>query len=259
MYPLELLRGAWLIFRMHLGTVVGSRRTLAALVLAAAPVVITALASNFGPDDISGETFFVNIGLILALGFSVPLLSVSLGVGVVASEAEGRTITYPFTRPIPRASLFLGRWLASLTLLAFLVGGCVLGMAMAANLRSPVPERDVSQFLVACLSGVTVYSLGSAVIGTLFKRGLVIALGYAFAVEVLLSIVPGSGRKLTLQHYLRSIFLEGRDGFFGIDENIATRYLIPADDAMFRLQVTAGVLLVLGAVTVTRKQFVLSS
>ena len=78
MYPLELLRGTWLIYRMHLGTVVGSRRTLAALVLAAAPVVITALASNFGPDEVTGEMFFVNIGLILAMGFSVPLLSVSL-------------------------------------------------------------------------------------------------------------------------------------------------------------------------------------
>lgn len=259
MYPLELLRGAWLIYRMHLGTVVGSRRTIVALVLAAVPVVIAALAAHFGPDEIEGETFFVNIGLVLALGFSVPLLSVSLGVGVVASEAEGRTITYPFTRPIPRASLFLGRWLASLTLLAFLVGSCVLGMAMAANVRSTVPEEYVFQCLVACLMGVTVYSLGSAVIGTLFKRGLVIALGYAFAIEVLLSILPGSGRKLTLQHYLRSIFLDGREGRFGIDENIATTLLIPADDAMVRLWVTAGVLLVLGAYTVTRKQFVLSS
>ena len=46
-----------------------------------------------------------------------------------------------------------------------------------------------------------------------------------------------------------------RDGLF---ESLEP-YLIPADDAMFRLQVTAGVLLVLGAVTVTRKQFVLSS
>lgn len=259
MYPFELLRGTWLLYRMHLGTIVGSRRTLAALVMAAAPVVITALAANFGPDDVSGETFFLNIGLILAMGFSVPLLSVSLGVGVVASEAEGRTITYPFTRPVPRASLFLGRWLASLTLLAFLVGGCVLGMAVAAGLRSPVPDSDVSQFLTACLMGVTVYSLGSAVIGTLFKRGLVIALGYAFAIEVVLSLVPGSGRKLTLQHYLRSIFLEGRDGYFGIDEAISTQLLIPAPDAMFRLWVTGGVLLLLGAVTVTRKQFVLSS
>ena len=130
---------------------------------------------------------------------------------------------------------------------------------MAANLRSPVPDGDVSRFLVASLMGVTVYSLGSAVIGTLFKRGLVIALGYAFAIEVLLSIVPGSGRKLTLQHYLRSIFLEGRDGFFGIDENIATRFLMPADDAMFRLCLVAGVLIVIGTVTVSRKQFVLSS
>ena len=78
-----------------------------------------------------------------------------------------------------------------------------------------------------------------------------IALGYAFAIEVLLSIVPGSGRKLTLQHYLRSIFLEGRDGFFGIDENIATRFLMPADDAMFRLCLIAGVLVVIGTVTVS--------
>lgn len=259
LYPLEFLRGTLLLYRMHMGTIFGSRRTLAALVLAAAPVVIMALASNFGPDEVTGEQFFTNIGLLLAMGFCVPLLSVSMGVGVIASEAEGRTITYPFTRPVPRASLFMGRWLASLTLLVVLTAGTVLGMAMGASLRSSVESATVQQFLTSCLVGVTIYSLGAAVIGTLFKRGLVIALGYAFAVEMVLSIVPGSGRKLTIQHYLRSIFLDGKEGSFGIDGAIVAKLLMPGDEALMRLTVTAAILLVLGMYSVTRKQFVLSS
>ena len=76
-----------------------------------------------------------------------------------------------------------------------------------------------------------------AVIGILFKRGLVVALGYAFAIEVMLANFPGSASKLTVQSYLRAILLEGRTGRFGIDVEVIagcvhiTATLVPELDA----------------------------
>lgn len=259
LYPLELLRGAWLLYRMHLGTILGSRRTLAAVVLAAAPAVITVLAAIFGPGHVHGDEIFLEIGMVLMMGFAVPLLGVAMGVGVVASEAEGRTITYPFTRPMPRASLFLGRWLASLTVLLALVAAAVLVMALGAEQKAPGPlPGDPTKLLKACLVGVTLYSLGAAVIGVLFKRGLVVAIGYAFAIEMLLANLPGSVSKVTIQSYLRAILLEGRVGTFGIDMQVNTETLLAPEDALVRLGITAAILLLVGMRSVTRKQFVLT-
>jgi ABC-type transport system involved in multi-copper enzyme maturation permease subunit len=259
-YPFALVRATWLLFRMHLGTIFGSRRTLAGIALALIPPVLGLLAANLAPLSVSSSEIFSRLGFVLLLSFVVPMLGVSLGVGVVADEAEGRTITYPFTRPIPRPALFLGRWLATLVCVLGLVAGSTLLLAVGASFREAIPPTDIiGQLMVAALVGVAVYSLGAAVIGVLFKRGLIVALGYAFAIEVLLASLPGSSQKMTLQYYLRSIFLDG--GIEGFDPGgfLDPETMADPRSSLIRIAVVAAFLLVLGVWSITRKQFVLSS
>ncbi len=267
---LALPRATFLIYRLHIGMILGSRRSLAAIGLAAIPPVLAFLAANFAPHKSTELSIFLLIGTFVLIQFVVPMLSVAMGVGVVADEAESRTITFPFTRPIPRASLFLGRWLAALTAILTLiaVSGLLTALAVRVKDRGELPPPEFIEALItAALIGGVVYSLGSAVIGVLAKRGLIFALGYVFAVEALLANVPGSSQSLTIQYHLRSMTFnkdaplfadEGSDlGQFLEEAGISS--LLTPDVAMSKLIVVAGVLLIFGCIAVTRKQFVLAS
>ena len=93
----------------------------------------------------------------------------------------------------------------------------------------------------------------------LFKRGLVIALGYVFAVEVLLSLVPGSSQKLTVQYHLRSMFIDRDEPIWMVVEEMRLAEFLDPVEAMTKMLIVSGVLVVVGCLAVTRKQFVLSA
>ena len=51
---------------------------------------------------------------MLFLRFIVPVLGVFYGTALMADEVEDKTITYLFTRPIPRGAVLVGKFLAYL-------------------------------------------------------------------------------------------------------------------------------------------------
>ncbi|QDV07544.1 ABC-2 family transporter protein [Planctomycetes bacterium Poly30] len=259
---LALPRATFLIYRLHIGMILGSRRSLAAIGLAVVPPLLAFLASNFAPDNRGATMIYLIVGTFVLIQFVVPMLSVAMGVGVVADEAESRTITFPFTRPIPRASLFLGRWLAAVTAILTLIAasGVLSALAVRVGDRGAPPSNEVIEKLVfAAMVGGVVYSLGSAVIGVLAKRGLIFALGYVFAVEALLANVPGSSQKLTVQYHLRSMFVDQEGKLWKSLEEVFPISLLDPDVAFTKMMIASAVLLVFGCIAVTRKQFVLAS
>ena len=261
-----LVRATALIYSMHFKTVFGSKRVLAAMVLAAMPPVLGGLGARLSPETVEGvvmdgEAIFASMGILLFLGFVVPMLSVSVAVGAVADEVETRTITFPFTRPIPRASLFLGRWLAALTLIFLLVTASAVLLWFMTSRRGSGPSLELFlAILQAALVGSFIYSIGAAVIGTEFKRGLVIALAYAFAFELLVANTPGSSRALTVQYHLRAMVAEPvARAIPGTDWLFSTERIISSGAALTKMLVISGLLLSYGCWRVGRKQFVLSS
>ena len=89
---------------------------------------------------------FLYPSFFLVLQLMVPLAAVIAGSAVVSEELEDRTITYLLTRPIPRASILLGRWLATLTILLALVAASVwgLGSVVEHKARSFVPAEPTT-------------------------------------------------------------------------------------------------------------------
>src|SRR5207245_1126242 len=51
---------------------------------------------------------------VLFLRFIIPALGVFYGTSLIADEVDDKTITYLFTRPISRASIVMGKFLAYL-------------------------------------------------------------------------------------------------------------------------------------------------
>ena len=69
----------------------------------------------------SGAALFGMMIWLLYIRFIVPVLGVFYGTALIADEVEDKTITYLFTRPIPRVAVLVGKYLAYLVCTVLLV------------------------------------------------------------------------------------------------------------------------------------------
>lgn len=276
------LTTTWLMFRMHLGSVLRSKRMLICLLLAAGPPLIAWFpAAREDAREVVGI-----LGMMMSLQVIAPLIGLIAGSAVVTEEVENRTITYVFTRPVHRSSLFLGRWFATLVMTSTLLGpsswavtavatteraadatGRVEWVHSAEERRAvpidrTLPEGMVQRYVWAAVLAGAVYSLLTAALGVFVRRSMIVGLGYAFAVEVLLANVPGGSQKFSVQYYLRGILTnlaEVENAWWREFEPIQrTVFLSPAESSTRLLVV---ILLAVGLSTwwITRRQFVLTS
>src|SRR5918994_7810389 len=109
-----------------------SRRSIFLSLVVGAPILlafgIRALAApgRFGLPSlngtpVAGPALFGMIVWLVYVRFILPVLGVFYGTALIADEVEDQTITYLFTRPIPRSAVFLGKYLAYLASTVLLV------------------------------------------------------------------------------------------------------------------------------------------
>lgn len=203
-----LVRGSWLLARASLPRMVLSRRFVVCALLAAVPVLVAFLAarlsSRVGPGELA-----THVTWMLLLQIVVPLTSLVAGVSVVAEEIEDRTISYVFTRPIPRAALLFGRLAAAIAwIVPLLVAAAWLVLEASESARGkgePLDPSTHARLFAAVATGAVVYTSVFAAAGALLRHPMIVGLAYAFAVEGFLANLPGKNQMLALQHYLRSL------------------------------------------------------
>lgn len=216
----------------------GRRFVGAALLVGLAPL-LAALVRNPAPEILA------RIVLHLHIAFLLPLLAVSFGSGLLHEEAEEGTLTYLFTAPVPRASVLLGKWAAALACgwgLSTLSLGATL-LLSAADLAA-LPGFARAAFL-AVLLGIPAYLGLFTLLGTLFRRGYIAGLIYCFGFELVLWVVPGAMKRLSLGYFLRSL-LDPHLPEKNVFEGYFTGF--PADPPAVCIPVLAGLaVLLLGA------------
>ena len=186
-----------------------SRRRLAFL-LYALPVCLaigvvalhaTGIVTTLGSDALTGLVGAVYLQILLVI---VPLV---FGTGLVAQEAEARTLVYLLVRPLSRGSLlvgkFLGAWIAAtLMLCASVLCAAVLLLAIDGFADAgPWVERLVRVFGVVAL-GTLAYGALFTFVGLVFARPALVGLAVAFGWETAIPFLPGSLRLLTVRHHL---------------------------------------------------------
>jgi ABC-type transport system involved in multi-copper enzyme maturation permease subunit len=260
---IAFFRATMLIARAHLARLLTSKRALFCLLLALLPAAVAfAVASatrRQGPSVVAAH-----MGWMLELQTILPLVALIAGSAVVAEEIEDRTITYLFTRPIPRAALLYGRYLSTIV---FLLGTFALGtfLLLAAAARAtgsrggPIVPEISEPLYVAALIGVMVYAALFAALGAFFKHPMVIGLGYAFAIEGFLANLPGKNQALTIQYYLRSIIAERGSDAFNKITGFRTTEFESATRALVVLAIVLVLALVLGAWRINRRQIELTA
>jgi ABC-2 type transport system permease protein len=217
--PPTLAASAMRIFDLSLGQMLWSRRSVFLALLVGGPVILAAgirVASSMTPlgapeingARLGGSALFGMMIWLLYIRFVVPVLGVFYGTALIADEVEDKTITYLFTRPIPRAAVILGKYVAylvcttllvlpSVMLVYFLVA--TLGGSIAQSF--PALVEDLGMLAI----GLSAYGALFALVGARLKRPLVIGLVFVFGWEPGVMLFPGYLKRLTLAYYLQAL------------------------------------------------------
>jgi ABC-type transport system involved in multi-copper enzyme maturation permease subunit len=205
------------VFDLSLGEMLWSRRTIFMALVVGGPVllaVIVKMVEFFGMSAlrvngtrVAGFGIFGVMIWMLFLRFIVPVLGVFYGTSLMADEVEDKTITYLFTRPVPRGAVLVGKYLAYVACTSLVVLPSVMIVYFMLVPFSELPRTFPSLVtdLALILIGLTVYGGVFAFVGAFFKRPLVIGLVFAFGWEQVTMALPGYLKQFTIAYYLQAL------------------------------------------------------
>jgi ABC-2 type transport system permease protein len=214
-----MFASAMRIFDLSLGQMLWSRRSVFLGLLLGGPVLLalvlrivtTLYTSGFQINgaQAAGSSIFGMMIWLLYIRFIVPVLGVFYGTALIADEVDDKTITYLFTRPIPRSAVLLGKYLAFLVCTVLLVLPSVM---LVFFLVVPTGGSSIAEAFPSLLAdfgmliaGLASYGAVFALVGTRLKRPLVLGLVYAFGWEPAVLLFPGYLKRLTVAYYLQAL------------------------------------------------------
>jgi ABC-2 type transport system permease protein len=227
------------IVRITYRQLLGRRRTLLLLLLAALPILLAVIFRLAVPEH--SPKFATNVFDLVSLAVILPLAAVLFGTGAFGAESDDGTILYLLAKPIPRWAIVAAKSFAAATMTIALTVGAVL----LAGLIDLVP--DGADGVAATQAHVAAMVVGSLCYVALFiplsimsRRALVIGIAYTLVWEGALSqLLPGIAN-LSVRQYALGV----ADWFFQIHRTPAR--LSPTTSIIL-----AGVLVVAGMVLAT--------
>lgn len=211
MYPLTAL------ITVNLKFVLFRRKVMFPAIIAFIPVIpilfFRVMMFIYGefPRNNDPVTFFSIVSASVYMQFVVPFLALMRGMSIMSEEVEDGTIVFLRLRPVPRTIIVLGKFLAYVLSTVILVG---LSLFTTYFLLSSLPNANMFFYELPLLwEDMRVFILGLAaygaimmVIGIIFKRPLLFGAFFLFIWDTFASFIPGTAHKLTIKHYLQSIF-----------------------------------------------------
>ncbi len=176
---------------------------LAMLALAVASALV-ATATDYG-----GITFFKQT-LALFVRFLTPFIMALLASHAVAEEVQAKTITYLFSRPIPRWSLPVGKYLGSVCVAAPLL---CLSLVLIYLIGLASYPGEIAAELPVLLQGLVATCLGAVLFGAVATAFGTMITGHPFVVnlifllisEVGISQVPGWTKLVSMTVHLQAV------------------------------------------------------
>lgn len=189
------MRAALAVAHLTLAEARRRRILAAALVLGAAFVLLFAVGFHFIARDIRAhgaslaqQRFMMSFVVMAALyvaNFLIVMTSVLVTIDTLAGEIGSGVIETLCTKPVPRWSVVLGKWLGSWTVLALyatlLCGGVLLAARLIGGYTPPNPARGLTLLLLEGTVLLTLALAGGTRLSTLANGVTVFGLyGLAF-------------------------------------------------------------------------------
>lgn len=188
----------------------------------------------------------------LFIGFLLPAWCLSFATEALGGEREARTLPWLLTRPLPRWSIFLGKYLAIVPwALAFNVGGFWL-MCRAAG---PPGDEAFRLYWPAIVAGTLAFTSVFHLISAAFRWPTVVGLVYCFFLEVLLGDMPGLLKRVSVSFYVRCLIFDAAAGIGVAPDKPSVYWPVSGSVAAAVLTgITAGAL-VIGALVFSRAEY----
>ncbi|HVP12776.1 MAG TPA: hypothetical protein VMV94_16495 [Phycisphaerae bacterium] len=157
--------------------------------------------------------------LFMLLMVVLPLTCMLHGSTLIASEAEGGTLVYLITRRMRRETVLLVRFAAVWGVLTVLLGLAFSAFHLCATAGLDIdrlneaaemtrenawnPSHDLFSYLRVIPLAVAAFLAVFTLISLLFKRPLIISLGYLVILEMIVGNAPVRAQICTITHQLR--------------------------------------------------------
>ena len=171
-----------------LRALLGRRRTVLMVVLAALPVLVGLLIRLGG-----GRSDAPQILDSLVIRTVLPLIALVIGTSTIGSEIEDGTVVFLLGKPIARWRVALAKLTvaagltAALTVPPIVVTGLLVGGFGGSSMGTAFG------FALAAIAGGTAYAVAFAALGVVTTRALVVGLGYTLLWEgVLAGLLDGT-------------------------------------------------------------------
>lgn len=189
---------------------------------------------------------------MIFVSFVMPLLSLSFATDALGSERESGTMVWLLTRPMPRPAVYLAKFAA---LLPWSLGLNLVGFALLCLAGGRPGLLALRLFWPSVVWGALAFSAIFHLMGAYSRRPAIVALVYAFFLEVLFGNLPGYLKRISVSFYVRCMMYDAAADY-GLEPEKPSIFL-PVDGST-ALAVLAGatvVMLALGAVVFTRSQY----
>jgi ABC-type transport system involved in multi-copper enzyme maturation permease subunit len=211
---------------------------------------------------VGGPAVFGMMVWLLYIRFIVPVLGVFYGTSLIADEVDDKTITYLFTRPIPRRAVLLGKYFAYLVCTVLLVLPSVM---LVFFLIVPTGGGRIAEAFPPLLAdlgmlavGLATYGAVFALVGTRLKRPLVVGLVFAFGWEPAVLLFPGYLKRLTVAYYLQALVKHEMPQDSAVSLLLQVFHEVPSVTvSLLCLTVIIGVTLWLAGRAVEQREYVL--
>jgi ABC-2 type transport system permease protein len=197
------------IVRVTVRQMLGRRRTVLLVLLAALPVLLAVIYRVAGQIDI--RSFTDAVFDVVSMTIVLPLAAVLFGTGAFGAEQDEGTILYLLAKPVPRWIVVVAKTFAAAVLALVMTVGSVLLAGIIELLPAGADGASATEaYVAAMVVGSLCYVALFVALSLFTRRALVIGIGYTLVWEgALSSLLPGIAN-LSIRQYALGV----ADGVF---------------------------------------------
>ena len=166
----------------------GRRRTLLMILLAALPILVGLLIRLGGGRNDAPEILDT-----LVIRTVLPLIALVIGTAAIGSEIEDGTVIYLLAKPVPRWRTALAKLGVAAGLTAALVVPPIILTTLLVEGFGGASLGTAFGFALAAIAGGMAYAVAFTALGVVTSRALVVGLGYTLLWEgVLAGLLEGT-------------------------------------------------------------------
>jgi ABC-type transport system involved in multi-copper enzyme maturation permease subunit len=168
-------------------------------------------ASVRGIIERSGFMVFSRTAVFaIFLTFLLPLWSLSFATEALGGERENNSLVWLLSRPLPRPAIYLAKFVA---LLPWSLGLNLVGFGLLCAAAGEPGATAFRLFWPAVLWASLAFSALFYLMGAFFRRPAVVAIVYAFFLEVIFGNMPGYLKRISIGFYTRCMMFEAAQDY----------------------------------------------